>query len=58
MMARFYSLSEIHQRIDARLRLEQRRILPDQLELTRLKKMKLRIKDKLHRLLIRQATPA
>ena len=58
MMARFYRLTEMHQRIDARLRLEQRKRVPDQLELSRLKRMKLRIKDKLTQLLARRAAPA
>ena len=58
MMARMYRLTEMHQRIDARLRLEQRKLVPDQLELSRLKRMKLRIKDRITRLLARRAALA
>lgn len=58
MMARIYRLSEIHQKIDERLRLEQRKRLPDSLAMSRLKKMKLRIKDRIHRQLAREAMPA
>lgn len=50
MTARLFRLTEIHQRIDAQLRREQRRRLPDGLQTTRLKKLKLRAKDLIHRL--------
>ena len=50
MTARMYRLTQIHQKIDERLRLEMRRRLPDWAELSRLKKLKLRAKDALHRL--------
>ena len=50
MTARMYRLTQIHQRIDERLRLELRKRRPDWMELSRLKKMKLRAKDALFRL--------
>lgn len=50
MTARVFRLTQIHQKIDARLRLEMRKRRPDWTELSRLKKMKLRVKDVLHRL--------
>lgn len=58
MMARMYRLTEIHQKIDDRLRLEQRKRAPDRVELSRLKRMKIRIKDRITRLLARQAALA
>jgi hypothetical protein len=45
-----YRLIEAHSRIDHALREEQRRRQPDGLRLTRLKKLKLRVKDLMHRL--------
>jgi uncharacterized protein YdcH (DUF465 family) len=50
MTARIYRLMEFHQRIDERLRHELRKRRPDWLEATRLRKMKLRVKDLLHRM--------
>lgn len=50
MTARLYRLTELHQRVDETLRLEQRKRLPDDFAMTRLKKAKLRIKDMIHRL--------
>lgn len=50
MTARMYRLTEMHQRIDERLRHELRKRRPDWLEATRLKKMKLRVKDLMHRM--------
>lgn len=50
MTARTFRLTQIHQRIDERLRLELRKKLPDTGEISRLKKMKLRAKDALHRM--------
>ena len=50
MTARVFRLTQIHQRIDERLRLELRKRRPDWTELSRLKKMKLRVKDALFRL--------
>ena len=57
MKARTFRLTQIHQRIDERLRVELRRRMPDWAEISRLKKMKLRAKDALHRL-ARRAKPA
>ncbi len=51
MTARLFKLTEIHQRIDEKLRREAKRPRPDTLELTRLKRMKLRVKDLIHRIL-------
>lgn len=50
MTARMYRLTEMHQRIDERLRQELRKRRPDWLEATRLKKLKLRVKDLMHRM--------
>ncbi|MBX7540494.1 DUF465 domain-containing protein [Qipengyuania sphaerica] len=56
MTARTFRLTQIHQKIDERLRLEQLKKSPDTLEISRLKRMKLRVKDALHRLLRTQKT--
>ena len=53
MTARIFRLTQIHQRIDERLRAEMRKRRSDWLEMARLKKMKLRAKDALHRLMRR-----
>ena len=50
MTARVFRLTQIHQRIDERLRLALKRRAPDNFEITRLKKMKLRVKDLIHRI--------
>lgn len=47
MTARMYRLTQIHQRIDERLRLEARKLRPDRLEVLRLKALKLRAKNAL-----------
>lgn len=52
MTARLFRLTEMHQRIDERLRAAMARRSADPLELTRLKKMKLRVKH-----MMRQLTP-
>lgn len=49
MTARLYRLIEMHQRIDERLRVEMIARAPDPMKLTRLKKMRLRVKDLIHR---------
>jgi uncharacterized protein YdcH (DUF465 family) len=48
-----YRLFLKHQKIDTQLRLEQSRRAPDVLRLSQLKKMKLAVKDQLHRLALR-----
>ena len=53
MHPRLYRLIETHQRIDRALRSEQKRPLPNALQLMRLKKLKLKAKDLIHRLLRR-----
>lgn len=50
MSSRLFRLTQIHQRIDDQLRREQRSRFPDGLRLIRLKKLKLRAKDLIHRL--------
>ncbi|WP_271079361.1 YdcH family protein [Aurantiacibacter sp. MUD61] len=50
MTARFYKLTELHQKLDAALRMETMRRLPDQLKVMALKRRKLRVKDHLVRL--------
>jgi hypothetical protein len=49
MHPRLFRLIETHQRIDARLRGELQRPLPDTLQLMRLKRLKLRAKDLIQR---------
>ncbi len=56
MHPRLYRLIEAHQRIDRALRDEQRRRRPDPVRMTQLKKLKLRVKDLIHRLTRRNAT--
>lgn len=51
MSDRFFSLLSRHQRVDDELRDEQRRPLPDFARLQQLKRMKLRLKDRLTRLM-------
>ena len=50
MTALKFRLTQMHQRIDEHLRMELRKRRPDWLEVLRLKKTKLRVKDALHRL--------
>jgi uncharacterized protein YdcH (DUF465 family) len=49
MYSRLYRLLEAHQRIDGQLRLEQQRRWKDWFRIARLKKLKLRVKDLIHR---------
>lgn len=49
MHPRLFRLIETHQRIDSRLRSELKRPLPDSFRLMRLKRLKLRAKDLIHR---------
>jgi uncharacterized protein YdcH (DUF465 family) len=49
MHPRLYRLLEKHQRVDERLRNEQRRSRPDWLRIMQLKRLKLRIKDLIYR---------
>jgi hypothetical protein len=48
MRPRFFRLLEIHQRIDDSLRRELRRPWPEPFRIIRLKKLKLRVKDRLY----------
>lgn len=50
MKARFYKLTELHQKLDERLRREIARRAPDQFAVMALKRRKLRVKDLLARL--------
>lgn len=50
MSSRLFRLTEIHQRIDDALRREQKRRFPDLFRMMKLKKLKLRAKDLIHRL--------
>ena len=49
MHPRLYRLTEIHQRIDRSLRSELRHRWRDPVRVTKLKKLKLRVKDLMHR---------
>ena len=51
MSDRFFHLLSRHQKLDEALRAERRRIVPDMARLQQLKRMKLRIKDRLARLM-------
>ena len=55
MSDRIFRLLEKHQQIDSRLRTEQRRRWADPLEIARLKKLKLVLKDRLAQLAGRRA---
>lgn len=48
MHAKEYRLSLVHHRLEAEIRREQTRPVPDAWRLMRLKKLKLAIKDRLH----------
>ncbi|WAT16903.1 YdcH family protein [Aurantiacibacter sp. MUD11] len=50
MTARFYKLTELHQKLDSALRREIKRRAPDQFKVMTLKRRKLRVKDLLNRL--------
>jgi uncharacterized protein len=52
MNPRTFRLLMMHQRLDSALRVEQTRRWPDVPRIQRLKKLKLRVKDILHRLSI------
>ncbi|WP_341712645.1 hypothetical protein [Erythrobacter sp.] len=56
MTARMFRLTQIHQRIDERLRLELRKLRPDRSELSRLANLKLRAKLALNRIALRPVT--
>ena len=49
MTAFIYRLSVIHRRLDDEIRRELKRRFPDTIRLLRLKKLKLAVKDRLHR---------
>ena len=53
MHPRLYRLMEKHQRVDTMLKIEQRRRWRDPFRIMQLKKLKLRIKDLIHRLTFR-----
>ncbi|TNE31322.1 MAG: DUF465 domain-containing protein [Alphaproteobacteria bacterium] len=55
MTARMFRLTQIHQRIDERLRLELRKLRPDRKNLARLMNLKLRAKLALNRLYLTRA---
>ncbi len=54
MTERMYRLTQMHQRIDERLRLEIRKLRPDWGNLSRLMALKMRAKTALHRLSLRR----
>jgi hypothetical protein len=54
MNAFIYRLSVVHRRLDEEIRAELRRRFPDSIRLLRLKKLKLAVKDRLHRTLGQQ----
>jgi hypothetical protein len=49
MNAIMYRLTAIHRKLDEEIRRELKRRFPDNLRLLRLKKLKLAVKDRLHR---------
>ena len=56
MTPRMFRLTQIHQRVDERLRLELRKLRPDRRSLARLRELKLRAKKALHRLYLTRAS--
>lgn len=54
MNAFTYRLSVVHRRLDEEIRAELKRRFPDSIRLLRLKKLKLAVKDRLHRKLRQQ----
>jgi hypothetical protein len=54
MNAFIYRLSVVHRRLDEEIRAELKRRFPDSIRLLRLKKLKLTVKDRLHRALGQQ----
>jgi hypothetical protein len=53
MNAIMYRLTAIHRKLDEEIRRELKRRFPDNLRLLRLKKLKLAVKDRLHRDVLR-----
>ncbi len=53
-----YRLTVTHRRLDEEIRRELRRRFPDRMRLLRLKKLKLAVKDRLHRLRPRRTSAA
>ncbi|WP_162888157.1 DUF465 domain-containing protein [Sphingomonas mesophila] len=53
MSRRLFGMMLRHQRVDELIRREQRRRAPDMFKLMRLKKLKLKIKDVIHRLVLK-----
>jgi uncharacterized protein len=51
MSSSAYRLTQTHRRLDDAITQELRRRLPDSLKLLRLKKLRLAVKDRLHRLM-------
>jgi hypothetical protein len=54
MNAFIYRLSVVHRRLDEEIRAELKRRFPDSIRLLRLKKLRLAVKDRLHRRLAQQ----
>ncbi len=54
MTERFFRLLQRHQRLDEALRSEMQRPLPDQLRMQALKRLKLRVKDRLAHMMKRE----
>ncbi len=53
-----YRLTVIHRRLDEEIRHELKRRLPDSMRLLRLKKLRLAVKDRLHRMLPKRPSAA
>ncbi|MGF7146698.1 hypothetical protein FHS96_000307 [Sphingomonas zeicaulis] len=49
-----FRLTQLHQRLDEQIRHEAARRVPDSLLLLRLKRLRLRVKDRLHALMLRR----
>ncbi len=56
MSSHRYNLTQLHKRLDEQIRTELKRRMPDSLRLLRLKKLRLRVKDRLHSLAWRPQT--
>lgn len=49
-----YKLTQLHQKLDQQIRVEMKRRVPDSLNLLRLKRLRLHVKDRLHARILQQ----
>ena len=58
MKALIYKLTTLHGRLEDEIRMELKRRLPDTMRLLRLKKLRLAVKDRLHRIMAEAFAPS